>query len=151
MRCRGPRANAASRNRMTGSQSRRRRAVARDKVAEPAYDSWVDALLGVRAADETSRSSWGLSPTSKSITQGGSASRAIGAGDDRVRDVARGTREPVGGAAAAESEARCLRSRRVLLCGQPMPLCAAATTRPGPYGPGSECSGTRTTPAEETV
>ena len=37
---------------MTGSQSCRRRARARDKVAEAAYDSRVDTSRGVRAADE---------------------------------------------------------------------------------------------------
>ena len=37
---------------MTGSQSYRRRARARDKVAEAAYDSRVDTTRGVRAADE---------------------------------------------------------------------------------------------------
>ena len=41
---------------MTGSQSCRRRARARDKVAEAAYDSRVDTSRGVRAADEGSRS-----------------------------------------------------------------------------------------------
>ena len=41
---------------MTGSQSYRRRARARDKAAEAAYDSRVDTDRGVRAADEGSRS-----------------------------------------------------------------------------------------------
>ena len=41
---------------MTGSQSYRRRARARDKVAEAAYDTRVDTDRGVRAADEGSRS-----------------------------------------------------------------------------------------------
>ena len=41
---------------MTGSLSYRRRARARDKVAEAAYDSRVDTERGVRAADERSRS-----------------------------------------------------------------------------------------------
>ena len=37
---------------MTGSQSCRRRAPARDKVAEAAYDARVDTSRGVRAADD---------------------------------------------------------------------------------------------------
>ena len=37
---------------MTGSLSYGRRARARDKVAEAAYDSRVDSERGVRAADE---------------------------------------------------------------------------------------------------
>ena len=41
---------------MTGSQSYGRRARARGKVAEAAYDSRVDTARGVRAADEGSRS-----------------------------------------------------------------------------------------------
>ena len=41
---------------MTGSLSYGRRARARDKVAEAAYDSRVDTERGVRAADERSRS-----------------------------------------------------------------------------------------------
>ena len=41
---------------MTGSQSYSRRARARDKVAEAAYDSRVDTERGVRAADDRSRS-----------------------------------------------------------------------------------------------
>ena len=41
---------------MTGSLSYGRRARARDKVAETAYDARVDTERGVRAADERSRS-----------------------------------------------------------------------------------------------
>ena len=41
---------------MTGSQSYRRSARARDEMAEAAYDSRVDTDRGVRAADEGSRS-----------------------------------------------------------------------------------------------
>lgn len=52
-RCRGRRPRRYG---MTGSQSYGRRARARDRVAEAAYDSRVDTSRGVRAADERSRS-----------------------------------------------------------------------------------------------